>query len=122
MRVAGLCLGVLLCLAGCGGGGNNAPGDGPAGADAPAVGDAACEYPQQTPPDAGNDPDCPAQYGGPSGGLCTPPGQSCTVANLTCRYYGVGDGRPGCYAIAMMWCNPAVGADGGTVLKWVCAN
>ncbi len=89
---------------------------------APVV-EANCEFPQTTPPDAGNDAGCPSVYGGPLASLCYDH-RACTVPGLTCRYYGVGDGEPtpGCRTIAMMWCKAAATDDGGTELLWVCAN
>jgi hypothetical protein len=81
-----------------------------------------CEYPQQTPRDARNDLRCPTQYGGPLFSLCASVSSPCSAPGITCRYHGVGDGRPGCYAIAMMWCNPPSGSDGGAGSVWTCAN
>lgn len=109
-----LILGALLV--GCDDDGTTPPRDLAADLTAAAVTDMKCEYPQQTPADAGNDPRCPAQYGGPAAQLCFD--QPCPEAGLTCRYYGVGDGVPGCHAIAMMFCT---GTDGGAA-RWVCAN
>jgi hypothetical protein len=104
-------------LASCGGG--TGSGDGGLVPDGGDLGAATCEYPQQTPPGEVNDPRCPAQYGGAMGSLCFH--TDCTAGLLSCRYYGQGDGRPGCYAIALMTCNTAPG-DGGTRLEWVCDN
>ena len=81
-----------------------------------------CQYPQQTPPDAGNDPRCPSQYGGPLGSLCFL--QACSPEGLNCKYYGAGDGPPGCQAIAVMVCRSMMARDGGTNggAVWICAN
>jgi hypothetical protein len=116
----------LVGLGGCGPGGGGSP-DGPLPDVAIIVGDMGgdggipCGYPQTPPPGFKNDPACPATYGGHLFTLCTPPNQPCTPNGLMCSYFGVGDGVPGCQAIAMMWCRPlSGGSDGGT--GWVCAN
>jgi hypothetical protein len=120
-----LLLGTLLCCVSCGPSDDNldsgiSNSDG--GFDANV--DSSCRYPQQAPPGAANDPKCPTQYGGPAGSLCTPPRQPCANSGLTCRYYGAGDGVPGCWAIAEMSCQSTIdwdaGTDGGAA--WVCAN
>ena len=92
------CLGLVAC--GPGGGGS---ADGPLpdvaliASDMSSDSGIRCEYPQTPPPGFKNDPACPATYGGHLFSLCTPPNQPCTPSGLTCRYYGVGDGVPGCF-------------------------
>jgi hypothetical protein len=56
------------------------------------------------------------------GTLCGGVNQPCSPSGLACSYYGVGDGRPGCYAIAMMWCKPPLNADAGAAPVWICAR
>jgi hypothetical protein len=106
---------LLLASAACGGGG----------------GGMECEYPQHAPAGETNDPSCPSLYGGDDslGSLCFGH-SSCPVSGVLCRYYGAGDGRPGCQAIAIMSCGPpfesadadAGSSDSGTTLVWTCAN
>ncbi len=81
-----------------------------------------CEYPQDRPAGTSNDARCPAVYGGSSTqDLCAGVNVPCSDTGLSCSYYGVGDGCPGCYAIAVMWCGSHVGIDGGAFV-WTCAN
>lgn len=105
----------LLIAAACTGHGSETVTD--AGIDL-----ATCSIPQQPPPGVRNDPRCPSQYGGgATRPLCigTPP--PCSVDGLRCNYYGVGDGTPGCQAIAAMFCTRDFSADGGGA-TWRCAN
>jgi hypothetical protein len=89
-----------------------------------------CEYPQTRPAGTANDSRCPAVYGGDAqNDLCAGGFAPCDAPNLNCSYYGVGDGRPGCYAIAVMFCaSPqnedadAGSVDGGAQTVWRCAH
>jgi hypothetical protein len=77
-----------------------------------------CEYPQKAPAGVVNDPRCPPVYGGDAQeDLCADGLAPCDAPNVTCSYYGVGDGQPGCYVDA-----DAGSADGGARQVWLCAN
>jgi hypothetical protein len=111
----------LAAFAACDPDNGNADG-GNGNVDAGNDGSASCGYPQQRPPGTSNDPRCPARYGGDTtSSLCAGINNPCTDTGLTCSYYGVGDGRPGCYAIAGMSCGPPFGADGGASV-WTCVQ
>ena len=82
---------------------------------------AACQYPNTTGGDLGNDPRCPAAYGGPTGTLCVGSANACPQAGIVCTYTNPAP-VAGCSGAATMACSPPPNGTTGAQVVWHCSS